>query len=504
MKHIIAKTIIFCALLAGCQPSKTSTTIYESPQFKIYNDKVVQGEYEAIAISPKEIISNYQSPANENLSPLIEFKFSINGKDDEFAPGKNHLYLIGDTNPTYTFGDISPEEMGRSIDGKKLSPNTKATIKMDASNVIKSFEQHGYYITPTGDKIFKSDFDGFYIAGSQDPLSWDFDNLKGRQDMKLQPTGEYGIYEITLTLNPYNEGNFVSQKWVLKNDISKFPQYNSDQVLVDALYNLSLDETVLDTEDDDTFRTGKEWSGVWTRDVSYSILLAYAMIEPEIAKNSLLRKVKRDRIIQDTGSGGAWPVSTDRTTWALAAYEVYKSTGDQDWLEKAFQIIDNSIKDDEKTIVDHKTGLRKGESSFLDWRTQEYPIWMTNVDIYNSECLGTNAVHFQTYQILAEMAELLGINNEAYLAQAENIKKGMNEYLWVPSKGYYGMYLYGLEYQSLDPRPEILGEAFTVLFDIADSTQAQQTISNVPMTPYGATCFYPQIPDVFPYHNNGI
>ena len=31
------------------------------------------------------------------------------------------------------------------------------------------------------------------------------------------------------------------------------------------------------------------------------------------------------QIVQDTGSGGSWPVSTDRITWAFAAEEVLKT-----------------------------------------------------------------------------------------------------------------------------------------------------------------------------------
>ena len=85
---------------------------------------------------------------------------------------------------------------------------------------------------------------------------------------------------------------------------------------------------------------GAKWDGVWTRDISYSILLALAAIEPQIARTSLLRKVERGRIIQDTGTGGSWPCSTDRMTWALAAWEIYLSTGDRDdWLAQSFEII---------------------------------------------------------------------------------------------------------------------------------------------------------------------
>ena len=109
-------------------------------------------------------------------------------------------------------------------------------------------------------------------------------------------------------------------------------------------------------EPDSTFRTGKEWAGVWTRDISYSIILSMAYLQPEVAKKSLLKKVNaKKKIIQDTGTGGAYPVSTDRMIWAVAAWEIYKATGDMDWLQNTFIIIKNSIDDDIKNDYDPET-----------------------------------------------------------------------------------------------------------------------------------------------------
>ena len=110
-----------------------------------------------------------------------------------------------------------------------------------------------------------------------------------------------------------------NRRWKLQTDVSRYPQFQSSYPIVDAVYNLSLEELKKDIRPDRTFMAGAKWEGVWTRDISYSILLALVAVEPEVAKASLLRKVKNGRIIQDTGSGGSWPVSSDRLTWALAA-----------------------------------------------------------------------------------------------------------------------------------------------------------------------------------------
>ncbi|MBI9061091.1 MAG: hypothetical protein JEZ14_03845 [Marinilabiliaceae bacterium] len=492
----------------ACQlPSEK--VIYQSEAFTIEADRVVQGEYTAKVLSPTHMASDYQSPANDNFPNFIEFKLAINGKDNEMPMGVNHTFVLNARDdgmiqlPQLIFGEKHADEQADGADGS-IAANMPFKVKVDCRKVMKSFEENGYFETFDGDKIYKDDFKGFYIAGNLSPLSWDFDNLAGRTDKELTDTDGDGIYEITLALNPFNPEDFTAKAWTLKNDISNYPQLQSAIPLIDALYNLSLDETVMNKEADGTFRTGEAWPGVWTRDISYSILLAYAYLDPEMAKTSLMHKVQNQRIIQDTGTGGAWPVSSDRTTWAVAAWEIYKVTGDQQWLDTIYPIIMNSVEDDLKTLKDEKNDLIKGESSFLDWRKQTYPVWMNGVDIFESRTLGTNAVHYQTYSILAEISELMGKSSQRYQQEALKVKRAINEWLWVEEAGYYGQYLYGRQHLMLSPRSEALGEAHTILFGIADASRAQTIVNNTPIVNYGIPCIYPQIPGIPPYHNNGI
>lgn len=298
----------------------------------------------------------------------------------------------------------------------------------------------------------------------------------------------------------------INKEWHLKNDISQYPQLSTPNKLHTAIYNLGLDEMVNAVEPDTTLRTGKEWAGVWTRDVSYSILLSMAYLQPEASRISLMKKVTPDgRIVQDTGSGGAWPISSDRMIWALAAYEVYKVTGDRQWLEYIYPIIARSMEDDMK-VTHTPGGLVKGETSFIDWREQSYPKWMQTADIYNSEALGTSIVHAQTLRTLAEIAEELGKKAEAmkYTELADGLTRRINEQLWMEDKGYYAMYNYGRNFPILNPRAETLGESLAVLYDIASPERARTITESNPTTPFGAAIFFPQIADMPPYHNNAL
>ncbi len=298
----------------------------------------------------------------------------------------------------------------------------------------------------------------------------------------------------------------IEKQWTLKNDIDKYPQLTTPNMLHTAIYNMALDEMVNAVEPDTTLRTGKEWAGVWTRDVSYSIILSMAYLQPEASKISLMKKVnKAGKIIQDTGSGGAWPVSSDRMIWALAAYEVYKVTGDRSWLEYIYPIIKNSIEDDLKVVFTER-GLAKGETSFIDWREQSHPKWMQTVDIYGTEAISTNVIHATAYGIASKIANILGDKDGvAYYAKLhDNLVKNINDKLWIEDGGFYGMYYYGRNYPIMNPRVETLGESLAVLYDVASPERAKTITENNPTTPFGVGIFFPQISDMPSYHNNAL
>ncbi|MCE5174095.1 MAG: hypothetical protein ABFC90_02525 [Bacteroidales bacterium] len=508
IKGIIIMTIVVMTH-ASCTHKEP---LYSNSEYQMYRDRIVQqNEFEAKALSPTEITSNYQSKDALLKSPLIQFRFCINGEDNEMPSGNDHSFLCTAKaeeelqTPLIRFGEQFVEKREPS-GGQTLLTNLPVKFRVDMSAVFDAFEKQGYFTTKTGQKIYQEDFNGVYLAGSSFPLIWDFDNLTKNEGLKLKETKNH-IFELNIVLNPQDKNIPATKTWKLSKDISAFPQYQSDFVLENALYNMALEEMCNAVEADSTFRTGKEWAGVWTRDVSYSIILSMAHLQPKVSMNSLMRKVNvNGRIIQDTGTGGAWPVSSDRMIWAIAAWEIYNYTGNGEWLKTIYPIIRNSVEDDFQTVFDPRTGLVKGESSFLDWREQEYPSWMQPADIFESENLGTTAVHYGAIKVLSSIANLMGhpSESEKYVAKAEQIKKAVNQLLWLNNKGFYAQYIYGRNNRMQSPRSETLGEALCVLFGIADDTRANLIIENTPSVNFGTPCFFPNIPDIPPYHNDGI
>lgn len=510
MKYRIFPVLTGLLLTGACSDKSSEDAIYHSDAYTIYRDGVIQGEYSAKVLSATEITSDYQSEANLNQDPKISFKFSINGKDNEMPSGQDHTFYVITREgvaqtPVLKFGELYTDKTDVPY-GTILIPDTKLTVRVDMNHVFDAFKNQGYYVTANGNKIYREDFKGLYVAGNMPPMTWDFDNLVNHPALELKDEDGDGIYEVDLIINKTEDKKQIASAWKLSKDITMYPQFKSDYLISDAIYNLSIEEMTNLIEADSTLRTGEEWAGVWTRDVSYSIILSMAYMQPEVSKKSLLHKVKNGLIVQDTGTGGAYPVSTDRIIWATAAWQIYLVTGERAWLTEAYAIIRKTIEQDEQAAYDQGTGLVKGESSFLDWREQEYPRWMQPADIYESECLGTSAVHYQANVAASCMAEILGDhkNKARFEANASKIKDGINNDLWLDAKGYYGIYLYGRNHKILSPLSETLGESLSILFGIADEARSKRIISSVVQTPYGNSCLFPQIPNILPYHNNGI
>ncbi|MDE6717691.1 MAG: hypothetical protein K2J70_05805, partial [Muribaculaceae bacterium] len=202
---------------------------------------------------------------------------------------------------------------------------------------------------------------------------------------------------------------------------------------------------------------------------------------------------------------GAGPTSPDFMVWVLAAYEIYKVTGDRKWLETVYPIAVRSLDKDEKTVMSER-GLVKGETSFIDWREQSYPRWMQTADISQSEAMGTNVMYAAALEATSKMAAALGKKQEAakYNAQATALAANIDKTFWMGDKGYYGMYTYGRDNKILNPRHETLGAALSILYDVAPKEHQKSISENAPQTPYGAPIFWPQISDMPNYHNNAL
>lgn len=321
-----------------------------------------------------------------------------------------------------------------------------------------------------------------------------------------------------------------------------FPKVRSGSIAFDALFALAVDEFKLDSVEkikDSSynqgqaiecacFETGEKWHYVWTRDLAYAAHLGLAWLDPKRVKNALEFKLSGYReginkpkyaagssnglqVIQDTGSGGSWPISSDRVTWALgadAAINMLFSDDRREFSEQAFKALSNTIENDRLASYNTQTGLYGGEQSFLDWREQSYAAWIADdlTAMASSQSLSTNVAHYQAIRLAADLADELKQNKlkNKYKNWAKALKQAINEGFWQAEKGLYSSLTAGhFDMLAMD-KFDWLGQSLAIITGIADKQKTQQILANYPHGPMGAPVIFPQQSGIPVYHNRAI
>jgi hypothetical protein len=260
------------------------------------------------------------------------------------------------------------------------------------------------------------------------------------------------------------------------------------------------------------FETGAKWHYVWTRDLSYSIDLGLWRFDPERSRNGLKFKLSDVRnpsqqqglyVMQDTGSGGSWPISTDRVVWFLGARHLLD---DKAFADDVYKALNDTLAQDREYAFDPDFGLYRGETSFLDWRQQTYPAWAADnvVFIAQSYALSTNVLHYQALQLAARLAAEHGDTPKAmgYAEQAAELKASINARFWRTDRSMYMSYLGGdgTPYDTYD----LLGMSLAITSGVADGDRAREALAHYPTWPAGSPVIWPERGDQPIYHNRAI
>lgn len=324
----------------------------------------------------------------------------------------------------------------------------------------------------------------FYISGNK------IESVNS--DNKASVTGN--------TLNTVYQGKNYSK------EVKNISNVITNDSIVDYFTNLALEETSLNINNNGVFSAGANWPTAWTRDMSYAINLSLSFLFPKTVEASLAKRVENNFILQDTGSGGSYPVSTDRVVWALAAYDYSLVKQDIEYSRWVFNVISKTINYDYNVNYSKEKKLFKGETSFIDWREQSYPRWMDSIYIAESYSLGTNVVYYSAMKKAENLAYKIGDEKSALLwnKRATELKESILSNFWINEKGYFGSYIISNVEDYLYEGYETLGESISIIDDIADSSNFGSIVNAIKPGPFGLSVFAPQLFNIPPYHNDAV
>ncbi|MBN5061131.1 glucosidase family protein [Stenotrophomonas pavanii] len=301
---------------------------------------------------------------------------------------------------------------------------------------------------------------------------------------------------------------------------------HTDSVMFDALFALAQQEMDQDRVDAirdpafdegrpvpcDCFQTGARWPYVWTRDVSFAADLALARLDPQRTRQSLQFKLSAARdgrtpglfVAQDTGSGGSWPISSDRVVWFLAARHLL---ADRVFADQVWQALQGTLAQDRAMVFDAQMGLYRGETSFLDWREQTYPDW-TREDVRfigDSYALSTNVLHYQALRLAERLAGQRGDARAAdYRAWADALAQQIDTRFWREDMGQYMSYIGEAAHPVPYAKVDLLGLSLGILAGVLPPERAHRALAAYPRAPAGSPVVWPQEAQQPIYHNRAI
>jgi hypothetical protein len=313
-----------------------------------------------------------------------------------------------------------------------------------------------------------------------------------------------------------------------------WPSVSTGHQMFDALYALALEEvrensvsaigdgaynggSPIQCPTGGCFETGRLWSFVWTRDTAYAVDLALAALDPTRARNSLEFKVSDLRtggspqIVQDTGTGGSYPVSSDRAVWALGAERLIHfldGAARAAFLATAWDAARDTIEHDRAVVFDPLLGLYRGEQSFLDWREQSYPAWTAEdpAQIAMSQALSTNVGHLRLLELGAWLAGQRGdpARQTQFQTWADDLRAAIHANLFHADLGLWATFTPG----TLDRAPvrhfDLLGSALAIGAGVGSAAQRGDVVRSYPHLPPGPPVIWPQQKETPIYHNRGI
>ena len=254
-------------------------------------------------------------------------------------------------------------------------------------------------------------------------------------------------------------------------------------------------------------RAGGHYQTPWTRDSSINSWNAASLLSPAVALNTLWAVVERrdgKLIVQQDNQW--W----DQVIWIPAIWNHYLVTGDSAVLAPAYETAVQTLAERRARNFNVKFGLFAGPSFFNDGISGYPPplsapggggpsFVLEHPGTDRIMALSTNCVYFGAYQAAASLAREIhrpADEAEKLDAQADALKSAIHQHLWIPKDSAYGYFLHGagpLEGR-LEKYQEGTGDAFAILFGVADEGQARALVAGAHREAKGIPSIWPPFP----------
>lgn len=452
----------------------------------------------------------------------VSFPRSVGQLPDyyNFDPSKSSKYVDGTRKPLFPFGfglsyttfrydglSVSPQQLGSTGD-VNVSVRVTNTGKREGDEVVQLYLRHDYSSVEVPDRELKG-FKRIHLRPSESQIvtfhlkrselavwnsehRWDVE--PGDYTVMVGGSSEASLnakFTIVEEKRVGDQESMLPDRWIAAPllEVKGVPAADFS-----AAYQLAL--RVLEFNLRGGLLEAGEGYGTWTRDTAINAWNAASLLIPDVAQRSLWHETEptRDGVLI---SGQYW----DKVIWIIAAYHHALITGDLHFAKNAYTTAVRTLQEMRSRQLDINDGLFRGPAVYGDG-VAAYPNPPfddkrgDNVRDYAEaqqlEVLSTNCVYYEAYRAAAAMGRLISASStetETLDRNAETLRDNIQHLLWIPTAHRFA---YFRDAQGrLDQTQEGLGQAFAVLFGIADQVQIREIFRYAQETPWGIACTWP-------------
>jgi len=290
------------------------------------------------------------------------------------------------------------------------------------------------------------------------------------------------------------------------------PFLRSSSPEVDRAFAIALDDIERNTHpfrggllerDEPVILAGESYDTPWTRDAAINVWNGGGLLDPDVARNTLLSVL--DRKSGELRIGGEY---WDAVIWTAGAWSLYLTSGDRELLALALEATRNSLAHFERTEFDAELGLFRGAAVYADgisaypepyadaghhnimgWRDLTPAALSASGEGLPMYALSTNCAYVHAYELAEAMAAELGLPPDpARAARALSLRMAIDRNFWLPASGHYR---YLVDPGGNSDVQEGFGHAFAILFGIAGVEQRESIFRVQHVTPAGVPCLWP-------------
>lgn len=276
----------------------------------------------------------------------------------------------------------------------------------------------------------------------------------------------------------------------------EFPYLLTENKDINTAYRLALSTVTCNTVpykgSEPVITAGLEYAAPWTRDASINTWNACGLLCSEVTKRTLLGLLDEDGTV-----GGYAGQNWDNIIWVTGAWSQYIYDGDKEFLKVLYSAAEKTLAKFENELYDGETGLFRGPACYGDGVAaygDKYAVvgesGIANYPEFNTmklSSLSTNCLFYAAYVITDLAAEALKLPKK-HEEKAANLKESINREFWCDERG---IYYYYIDEDGKEEAQEALGNAFAILFGIADGDKAASVAEKQFVSPHGVPCVYP-------------